>query len=387
MTHEHYDTVVIGAGVAGAAFAAGVASPDRRVLIVERSAWPRQKVCGCCLNAAAVGSLDRLGLLHRLRPLAASLDRAELHAGGRSAAFARPGGLALCRSVLDRELVTLALDQGAEFSASTTAWIAARYGTKGWTVNLRTLTGERRVTSSLVVAADGLGGASLKALPDFAPRTAAHPWFGVGAIIPEALAPRVPAGVVRMHIAPHGYAGLVRLPDASINLAAALDPAWTKHVGGPAPAIAAIMVEAGGAAIKPHELPLRGTGHLTRRRDRTADAGLLVLGDAAGFVEPFTGEGMAWALAGAETAAGMVNAGLSAETLAEAWQRWCIHHLRARQRSCAAVRLALRSPRLVSSLLALMSAVPSARRSVAAFSRWTERPYATPSAAAARGHA
>ena len=43
-----------------------------------------------------------------------------------------------------------------------------------------------------------------------------------------------------------------------------------------------------------------GTIPLTRRLSRPAARGIFVLGDAAGYVEPFTGEGMAWAFAGAE---------------------------------------------------------------------------------------
>lgn len=68
--------------------------------------------------------------------------------------------------------------------------------------------------------------------------------------------------------------------------------------GGLGRAAARLVREAGWPAPELFaELSWRGTPALTRRRTRISEERVFVLGDAAGYVEPFTGEGMAWALA------------------------------------------------------------------------------------------
>ena len=61
------DVVVIGAGPAGSAAAITVAGQGHDVLVVERKSFPRWKVCGCCLEARALGLLEDLGLGPLLR--------------------------------------------------------------------------------------------------------------------------------------------------------------------------------------------------------------------------------------------------------------------------------------------------------------------------------
>ena len=95
-----------------------------------------------------------------------------------------------------------------------------------------------------------------------------------------------------------GYLGLVRLEDDRLDLAAAFDADWMRRAGGPGAAAKALLSEAGWPA--PFDLlksTWRGTPALTRQARRLAAERVFVLGDAAGYVEPFTGEGMAWALA------------------------------------------------------------------------------------------
>src|SRR5690348_16494808 len=57
-----WDVVVVGAGVAGAISALHLARSQLRVLLVEKSRWPREKVCGGCLNAAALRALANAGV-------------------------------------------------------------------------------------------------------------------------------------------------------------------------------------------------------------------------------------------------------------------------------------------------------------------------------------
>ncbi|MFT3685041.1 MAG: FAD-dependent oxidoreductase [Phycisphaerales bacterium] len=130
---ERYDVVVIGAGPAGGAFAAVVAQSGRSVLLVERSAWLREKVCGGCLNAGAVCTLERLELAAGLQML--PLSQLELVSGSRRAVVETTGGAAVLRSEMDAGLVSIAQARKAEFLPGTSAVVGPRVG-NDWCVRL-----------------------------------------------------------------------------------------------------------------------------------------------------------------------------------------------------------------------------------------------------------
>ena len=114
-----WDVIVVGAGPAGSVTARELARRGRRVLLVDKAIFPRMKVCGCCLNSAAIRTLERLGLAHVLEG-AIPLDRVRIAAGARSADVNLPRGMALSREVLDARLVEAAIEAGAEFRPGTT---------------------------------------------------------------------------------------------------------------------------------------------------------------------------------------------------------------------------------------------------------------------------
>jgi 2-polyprenyl-6-methoxyphenol hydroxylase-like FAD-dependent oxidoreductase len=169
------------------------------------------------------------------------------------------------------------------------------------------------------------------------------------------------AGVVHMACGRDGYLGLVRLEDGRLDLAAALDPGAVRRAGGPGPVAAGLLAGAGWPV--PETLagrPWRGTPPLTRRLDAPAAERLLVVGDAAGYVEPFTGEGIAWALSGAVTVADVAAQAVAAWRPALA-REWCRRHrrvVRSRQTACRAAAAVLRRPRLVAGLVRLLGFAP-----------------------------
>jgi flavin-dependent dehydrogenase len=156
-----------------------------------------------------------------------------------------------------------------------------------------------------------------------------------------------------------GYVGLVRLEDGRLGMGAALDVAAVRRAGGPGEAAASCLDEVGWPA--PERLAQggwRGTAPLTRQARRLAAERVFVLGDAAGYVEPFTGEGMAWALA-----AGAAVAPLAAEAwrpaLAARWEAVYRRVVGRRQFVCRAAAAVLRRPWLAGALIRLLAVAPS----------------------------
>src|SRR5204862_1416746 len=75
---EQFDVAIVGAGPAGSTCATLCAQAGLRTLLIERENFPREKVCGDCLNPACSPELDRLGLAQRVRAFPhAKLERVE----------------------------------------------------------------------------------------------------------------------------------------------------------------------------------------------------------------------------------------------------------------------------------------------------------------------
>lgn len=335
-----WDIVIVGAGPAGALAARETARRGLRVLLVDRAAFPRSKVCGCCLGGRALALLGEVGLGGLLADAGAvPLHRVRLAARGGQATLALPTGVALSRERFDLALVESAVAAGAQFLPRTTA----RLGPIEGSTRSVLLNEDHTERARLVLAADGLGGRLLGATD-----AAVGSRIGAGTLLPEAPAD-VPPGTVVMACGRSGYVGLVTLEDGRLDVAAALDRDAVRQYGGPGPLAEAIVEEA--------ELPpvpglaaaaWRGTPALTRR-GAVAEERVLALGDAAGYVEPFTGEGIAWALTSA------VDIAPLAEEAVRDWRpglarRWEVRYNRlvgGRQYVCRAAARFLRSPGLV----------------------------------------
>jgi len=378
---EDWDVAVIGAGVAGSASAIRLAGRGLRVVLMDKAAWPRDKVCGGCINGAALDALSVLGL-RDVADAGPVYSRLRLACAGRQAGLTLPAGRAVSRGRLDALLAEGAVAAGACFLPGTRAVLERSVCVDGscrW-VRLRQGNRQGRIRARLVLVCGGLGsrftdrgegetgcGAGISGGQDVAPDSR----IGLGTLLdpPSAEAPPWWPGTGSIHMAcgAHGYVGLVRVEDNRINVAAALDPAWIKGSGGPACAVARTLEDSGLPAMDTVIGALmhgvwRGTPRLTRRRHRLGARRVLLLGDAAGYVEPFTGEGMAWALAGAAAVEPLAMAAMQEwrDGLVEQWSARHAAILRPRQRICRGVAALLRRPGLVRALLPLINTAPGA---------------------------
>ncbi len=369
-----WDVAVIGAGPTGALAARQLACHGLRTLLIDRSQFPREKVCGGCISGLGRHLLESVGLADLLEsPNAAPLGRFDLAAGGRRVSFELPAGAAVSRFSFDAELVRRAVEGGAEFLGGTTT-IVRGLGSGGRTRRLLLQHEDRRLIARarMVVVADGLGRTSLRQHRAFAPRVVATSRIGLGATLP-ATATQIDSGSVLMSVSRDGYVGLVRAPGDAINLAAAIDPARLRERG-PAETVREVFRHAGVTPPTGLEaVDWRGTGLLTRQSRRTAAPRLLVLGDAAGYVEPFTGEGMTWGMLSAVLAAPLVAAWLERDDLLSAsrgaarWESQRLAHdwsaavrtqIAPRQRDCRMLARLLRNPLAVRAAMAIIGSAP-----------------------------
>lgn len=306
MTHDRsgtnedlWDVVVIGAGVAGCVLARELARDGLRTLIVESKPFPRAKVCGACLNGLALSVLGQVGLMDAvLATGAVPVRQFEAMRRGRSVKIPLKQGLAVSRNVLDDVLAQAAVSAGATFCDHTTAVVAPAQASASFReVRLSTHDDESTVKARVVVVAAGLGRTCFGHDTVHRSHFAKNARLGAGCILSDAPACYRPE-IIHMAIGKHGYLGIVRIEHGQLNIAGAFSPDFLKETGSPAAAAAQVLQEAGFAEI-PDLITAKwiGTSPLTRRTRPLAADRLFLVGDAAGYVEPFTGEGMGWALA------------------------------------------------------------------------------------------
>jgi flavin-dependent dehydrogenase len=356
-----WDAVVVGAGPAGALAARQLALLGRRILLVEKKRFPRWKICGACLNGQALSALRSAGLGSLVARLGGiGLYEVRIGFRGRTARLALPEGASLSRSRLDMGLVEVATDAGAQFLPETQAVVG---GIKDAARLIKLTHDGRSIEASgrVVLIATGLGSSSLA--EPAAPTTQVKSGSRIGAGCVVAAAPGFyEVGTIFMAVGRDGYVGLVRMEDGSVNVAAALAPGLVRRWGTPGRAATAILAEAGLAPIDALEdAHWQGTAGLTRQTRPLAAERLFVLGDAASYVEPFTGEGIAWALASAQAVAPLARRAL------EQWdprigQHWCQLHRRGigrRQVVCRAVAMALKRPWLASIAFEVLTRAPA----------------------------
>lgn len=363
---QDWDIIIIGAGPAGAFAANLLTGSGKQILLVDKASWPRTKVCGCCINTAALTLLKSNGLSESIAQLGGiPLQSLELHEGSKRVNVALPGGISLSRSAFDKALVDAAMSKGITFLPSISAQIEAAQLPSNPHPDYRSVVlnsqGQKRlVTGKVIVVADGLSGRSLELLPEFACKAQAQSRFGCGTIIDDA-PDFYQAGHIYMACTDNGYAGLVRLEDGRVDVAAAIDHNYSRAQGGAASAVIQILKES--------HLPVppalannqwSGTEPLTRKRSRIASNRIFVIGDACGYAEPFSGEGIAWALTSAAACAPIVKTALHSwtDSLSDRWQRQHRQMMRPRHKRCQAIGQGLRRRYVRRVAMPLLAALP-----------------------------
>jgi menaquinone-9 beta-reductase len=355
-----WDVIVLGAGPAGALAARELAIGGARVLLVDRKSFPRRKVCGACLNGTAIGVLESIGLgslPHRLGGI--EIEALELACSGRSTRLNVSGGIAVSRPLLDDALAEAAITEGADFLPGTEGLVSAPWPERRdvlLTQGSHTVTAEARV----VLVATGLGATRCASEPVAQNHVAAHSRIGAGCTalsFPSFYHPKV----IFMAVGQGGYVGLVRVENDSLNVAAAFDREFVKAWGGAGAAAVRVLCEAGFPPVPELQTATwQGTLALTRQSMPPAAERVFLLGDATGYVEPFTGEGMAWALMSSRAVGPLARRGIQcwSPSLAREWAEIHNRLILRRQRLCRGLATVLRHPWVTRASLEFLKRFP-----------------------------
>ncbi|SRR5579862_1815786 len=282
MARSRFDVIVVGGGPAGSACAAFCARAGLSTLLLERAVFPREKVCGDCLNPGCWEILDRLEVAERVlaQPHARLTGVEFIGIGGRSSRHPLRE-IAIKRSLFDDILLRRAIEWGADVrqDAAVTAVESA------WKVTAR----EEVFESPVLVAADGRNSTVAK-LAGLLPAAARERI----AVQTHLATPARYENRVALRFLPWGYCGMNDVGGGRFNLC---------MVGG-ASQTASLKQWAGETFPLSPEQVWRTIAPLSRKPvDCSPRNGLFLVGDAARVMEPFTGEGIFYALASGELAA------------------------------------------------------------------------------------
>ena len=362
------DVAIAGAGPAGAFAALLLARAGLRVRLFDRATFPRHKLCGDTLNPGALAVLQRHVDMAPLLAHSDPLDGMVLTGPGGVTIRASYGpgvnGRAITREVFDHWLLAQAMAAGAQLEANAVVKDAAM--ADGRVAGLVFARGERSIAhpSRMVIAADGRRSALAVSR-----RLAAQPRrprrWAIGAYFSD-VGGRTRLG--EMHVRRGHYIGVAPLPNGVTNACLVVS-----HQHGDAPIGDPL------ALLRSHldrdpELrarfrdampvaPPTMLGPMAVDARAAGEPGLLLAGDAAGFIDPMTGDGLRFALAGAELAAAVAQDVIAGRTSIDRAH----HELAAKRRATflnkwrfnRALRSLVASPRGVSAAAGVAAVAPA----------------------------
>lgn len=336
-----YDAIVVGAGPGGSAAAYWLASAGLKVALLEKKELGRDKVCGDGLTPRATKALVEMGVrpatesYHRIRGLRVLGADREMELDWPSLSNFPPYGLVAARAVLDADITRRAIDAGAELFERTEAVEPVREGST--VVGVKWVRKEPAEGGGVVKAEEGTFLAPFTVVADGASSS-------FGRALGIRMDPNYPLGLgIRAYYKTDrssddfieswlelrkddlllpGYGWLFPLGDGTMNVGVGLLQTSKKSLNvnlsrlqhdfiDCLPKSYGITHETATGPYKSARLPL---GLSVRK---PYGDGFLCIGDAAGMINPFNGEGIDYALETGKLAAGMVSAALARGDTAE----------------------------------------------------------------------
>lgn len=312
MTGFDADVLIAGGGPAGAATATHLARHGWDVLLLEKAVFPREKPCAEFLSPGAVSQLSELGVLEAVRTAGAAYPTGMRIVTPEASCLLRyeTPALGVQRPLLDRLLLENARAAGVRVEESVRALdtLVEDGSVRGLAV--ATAFGPVQRRARIVVGADGPHSVVARSLGLNRPVR----WPRRLGLVARYDGAATIAEYGEMHVGSDLYCGIAPVGNGVVNVGLVVGM-HSKPAGEPTEHFFERKVS---------ELPrvrtalrgmrratsIQGIGPLARRVSRAAGPGYLLAGDAAGFLDPFTGEGVYRALRGGKIAADLIDWGL-----------------------------------------------------------------------------
>jgi flavin-dependent dehydrogenase len=386
-SEKSYDVVIAGAGPAGTSAAIHLAKRGARVLLTEQKKFPRAKLCGEFISPECLSHFEHLGVAEQMAAAGgAQLTQTVFYSrSGHSVNVPsewfghKDAALGLSRAEMDHRLLLRARDAGVDVLEETLAMDLLRDGERVTGVRLKSCDLTRDVRALVTIDATGRSRALWRRYDKSRSASTRASLVAFKAHLEGA---EVAKGSCEIYFYPGGYGGLSSVEKGFSNLCFIASAADVRACQTDAGTVMKQIVTKNVRAAKTlaHArasgewlaVSLDGFG----RHEAVPAPGLLLVGDAAAFIDPFTGSGMLMALEGGEMAATLIarhlpglRHGESFSNLANAYRNSYYRLFGSRLRVCAVLRRAAFVPRLANIAIRLFGASLRARRALAQATR------------------
>ena len=361
-----FDVAIAGAGPAGTSSAIQLAMNGARVLLIEEKKFPRAKLCGEFISPECLTHFKRLGVMDQMRAAGGASLSETIFYSRRGNSLAVPSkwfqsdanALGLSRREMDHQLLQRAKMVGVTVLEGAHASIVVRDGTGVCGVRVKTGSGLQEYESVITIDATG----RTRALARHLDRTRVKRRKKITRLVAfkaHLENARVATGACEIYFYKRGYGGLSRIEGGVSNLCfivAAKDV--RRHGSDPELVMREVVMKNSRAAYTLSQaralspwlsVSLESFGRQTLVPAR----GLITVGDAASFIDPFTGSGMLMALESGEVAANVITrhlpllrAGSGFESLANDYKTEYSRRFQSRLRVSGLLRRAAFIPHL-----------------------------------------
>ena len=391
--NNDYDVIIAGGGPAGSSAAINLALRGARVLLVEQKKFPRAKLCGEFISPECADLFARLGVADQMfaaRP--ATLSETVFYSRmGKSARVpsswfgSAHGALGLSRAEMDERLLRRASDAGVDVLENAHATNVLFENENVCGITIKHNRSEEGFRSAITIDATGRTRAlarHVNSKPN-TKRDRRPPMIAFKAHLENT---RVAAGACEIYFYRGGYGGLSSIESGLSNLCFIASAHDVRACETDADRVVREIVRQNARANETLAtarvaspwlaVALEGFG----RHEVAPVKGLLAIGDAASFIDPFTGSGMLMALQSGELAAGAtanyLNAHPESRTLEDLATNYRAAYQRtfdSRLRICSLLRKAAFVPRLAELAITLFAASDSLRRRLVRATRGATR--------------
>ena len=384
-----FDVAIAGAGPAGASAAIQLALSGARVLLIEEKKFPRAKLCGEFISPECLTHFKRLGVMDQMSAAGGAAVSETVFYSRHGNSVAVPSewfmsgaqALGLSRSEMDHQLLQRAKNAGVEVLEETHAsrLICEREEVRG--IRVKSGDATRDYEALITVDATGRTRALARHLDPARPNQRKHtnPLVAFKAHLVRA---RVAAGACEIYFYKRGYGGLSAVEGGVSNLCfivAANDV--RRFNSNPELVLREVVMKNSRAAYTLAEATtstpwLSVSLERFGRRTLAPARGLLTVGDAAAFIDPFTGSGMLMALESGQVAAEAIARNLSQlrrgsgfESLAHNYEAEYQRRFASRLRVSGLLRRAAFFPNLAEAAILLSATSSTLRRKLARATR------------------
>ena len=384
-----FDVAVAGAGPAGTSVAIHLALQGARILLIEEKKFPRAKLCGEFISPECLTHFKRLGVMEQMTAAGGvSLCETVFYSRwGRRLAVpsewlkSGDNALGLSRSEMDHQLLERARRVGVEVLEESHASQLVREGEMVRGVSVKTGEVTRDYHALLTVDATGRTRALARHLdpPRANRRKNLKPLVAFKAHLENA---QVAAGACEIYFYKRGYGGLSGVEGNLSNLCFIVAANDVRRYGSDPELVLREVVMKNSRAAQTLACARARSPWLSvslesfGRRTLVPAAGLMTVGDAAAFIDPFTGSGMLMALESGQVAAetitqhlALLRQGIGFESLAEVYRGEYAHRFQSRLRVSGLLRRAAFVPHLDEAVIPFLGNSSRLRRKLARATR------------------